>query len=45
VLDLIVCEVCGDVFLGGFKRPPEGKTNAFVLTADQPDLEKMPDGS
>jgi Lhr-like helicase len=23
VLDLIVCEVCGDVFLGGYKKTPE----------------------
>ncbi len=42
VLDLIVCEVCGDIFLGGYKAksvtgdPP-------ILTADQPDLENMPD--
>ncbi len=40
VLDFIVCEVCGDVFLGGYKRPI-GKN--FVVTADQPDLESMPD--
>ncbi|MFP4415577.1 MAG: DEAD/DEAH box helicase, partial [Coleofasciculus sp.] len=40
VLDFIVCEVCGDVFLGGYKHPV-GK--GFVLTADQPDLENMPD--
>lgn len=40
VLDLIVCEVCGDVFLGGYRS---GKDNAFIMTADQPDLENMPD--
>jgi DEAD/DEAH box helicase domain-containing protein len=44
VLDLIVCEVCGDVFLGGYRKTqPTGKGGAFVLTADQPDLENMPD--
>ncbi|MBD2413811.1 DEAD/DEAH box helicase [Nostoc calcicola FACHB-389] len=41
VLDLIVCEVCGDVFLGGYKRP-NGKGD-FILTSDRPDLENMPD--
>jgi hypothetical protein len=40
ILDLIVCEVCGDVFLGGYKRSV-GKS--FVVTADQPDLENIPD--
>ncbi|MBD2580162.1 DEAD/DEAH box helicase [Oscillatoria sp. FACHB-1406] len=45
VLDLIVCEVCGDAFLGGYKRQvetPKGET-LLILTADQPDLESMPD--
>lgn len=42
VLDLIVCEVCGDLFLGGYKAStPAG--NAYILTPDQPDLENMPD--
>lgn len=44
VLDLIVCEVCGDVFLGGYKA--KSKVNGqdtYILTADQPDLENMPD--
>lgn len=41
VLDLIVCEVCGDVFLGGFRGGQPGKLE--ILTTDQPDLEKMPD--
>jgi DEAD/DEAH box helicase domain-containing protein len=44
VLDLIVCEVCGDVFLGGYKSPQKlGTTPVDIVTADQPDLEKMPD--
>lgn len=45
VLDLIVCEVCGDVYVGGYKAPvlaPNG-ARGFILTADQPDLENMPD--
>ncbi|HEX6480351.1 MAG TPA: DEAD/DEAH box helicase [Ktedonobacteraceae bacterium] len=44
VLDLIVCEVCGDVFLGGYKA--KSKVNGqdtYILTADQPDLENVPD--
>ena len=41
VLDLIVCEVCGDVFLGGFRGGQSGKLE--ILTTDQPDLENMPD--
>ena len=40
VLDLVVCEVCGEVFLGGFRSPQQGFE---ILTADQPDLQKMPD--
>jgi len=42
VLDLIVCEVCGDVFLGGYKSPLRNG-GGHVLTADQPDLEGIPD--
>lgn len=40
VLDLIVCEVCGEVFLGGYKAHAPG---GYILTADQPDLERLPD--
>jgi Lhr-like helicase len=42
VLDLIVCEVCGEVFLGGHRPPPQ-PNRLEPLTADQPDLEHMPD--
>lgn len=41
VLDLIVCEVCGEVFLGGFRGGQLEKLE--ILTSDQPDLENMPD--
>ena len=41
VLDLIVCEVCGDIFLGGFRGGQTGKFE--LLTTDQPDLENIPD--
>lgn len=40
VLDLIVCEVCGEVFLGGYAYS-SGKS--VILTPDQPDLEGIPD--
>ena len=44
VLDLIVCEVCGDVFLGGYRaRTPVGQQVVEILTTDQPDLDNMPD--
>lgn len=43
VLDLIVCEVCGEVYLGGFKHfASNGTARATILTADEPDLEGMP---
>lgn len=42
VLDLIVCEVCGEVFLGGYK-PPDSPADSYILTPDQPDLKNMPD--
>ena len=40
VLDLIVCEQCGEVFLGGFRS--KGDHGTF-LTPDQPELEQIPD--
>ena len=47
VLDLIVCEVCGEALLGGFRKGPkqQGYPNdgAEILTADQPNLEDIPD--
>ena len=44
VLDLIVCEVCGEVYLGGYKHiARNGSASATILTADEPDLEGMPE--
>ncbi len=40
VLDLLVCSVCGEVFLGGYRT--QGGDLAY-LTSDMPDIEKMPD--
>jgi DEAD/DEAH box helicase domain-containing protein len=45
VLDLLVCSVCGEAFLGGYRSPIsiEGVTME-LLTADVPDIESLPDG-
>lgn len=44
VLDLLVCEVCGDVFLGGYKATRQIRDkNIEILTPDQPNLEGIPD--
>lgn len=45
VLDLIVCEVCGEVYLGGYKHiySPRRGTKMTFLTADEPDLEGVPE--
>jgi len=46
VLDLLLCESCGDVFLGGFSKAIQRENNKQlkeVLTPDQPDLEGIPD--
>ncbi|MHC5722695.1 MAG: DEAD/DEAH box helicase, partial [Nostoc sp.] len=44
VLDLIVCEVCGDVFLGGYKSTRKlSNLTVDILTPDQPNLEGIPD--
>lgn len=44
VLEVVVCEVCGDVLLGGHRRKTQvnGADRDF-LTADEPDLEGLPD--
>jgi len=42
VLDLLVCSVCGEVFLGGYRTNGEANGMEF-LTADMPDIERMPD--
>lgn len=43
VLELVVCEVCGDIFLGGYRARSTTRTGVETLTADHPDLEAMPD--
>ena len=44
VLDLLVCSVCGEVFLGGY-RTHGGVNGMEFLTSDMPDIEKLPDSA
>ena len=43
VLDFIVCEVCGDIFLGGHKTLLRNIPGAYILTADDANLDAMPE--
>ncbi|MBN9494919.1 DEAD/DEAH box helicase, partial [bacterium] len=45
VLDLHLCEVCGDVLLGGYRVETDLPQRPEFLVADQPDLEKAPERS
>lgn len=42
VLELLYCEPCGEVFLGGYRRSTDNP-NQWTLTPDFPDLEQVPD--
>jgi len=41
VLELLYCNSCGEVFLGGYRR--EGQPGSWFLSADHPDLEASPE--
>ena len=43
VLEMLYCEPCGDIFLGGFRR--ELQQNVWALVPDDPNLENAPDHS
>lgn len=43
VLELLYCEPCGDVFLGGYRR--ELQNNVWSLVPDDPNIEQAPDHS
>ena len=43
VLELLYCEPCGDVFLGGYRRVLQ--PNAWSVVPDDPNIEKAPDHS
>ena len=43
VLDLLVCEVCGDILLGGYRGRADVEGQSIeILTADLPNLADMP---
>lgn len=42
VLELLYCEACGDVLLGGYRRQGPGP-NEWYLSPDHPNLESSPD--
>ena len=45
VMDLRICEVCGEVFLGGHKHEfSEDSKIKWVMASDETDLDKVPDG-
>ena len=43
VLELLNCQLCGEVFLGGYKEEDKNTPNAWFLSPDYPQLEKLPD--
>ncbi|MCA1542021.1 DEAD/DEAH box helicase [Bradyrhizobium sp. NBAIM32] len=43
VLEMLYCEPCGDVFLGGYRK--EIRPNVWSLVPDDPNIEKAPDHS
>jgi DEAD/DEAH box helicase domain-containing protein len=43
VLELLVCESCGEVFLGGYRRSDPQNPGVYFLSADHPDLEASPE--
>ena len=42
VLELLYCQPCGEVFLGGFSKDA-GSPNSWFLSPDYPHLERVPD--
>jgi DEAD/DEAH box helicase domain-containing protein len=42
IVELLYCEACGEVFLGGYRRPG-ANPNEWYLSPDHPDLEASPD--
>jgi ATP-dependent helicase YprA (DUF1998 family) len=43
VLELLYCQTCGDVFLGGFHTPTQQPRDRVVLTTDPPDVDQAPE--
>lgn len=45
VLELLYCQPCGEIFIGGFKKTREEESNVFYLSPDYPHLDQIPDRS
>lgn len=45
VLELLYCQPCGEVLLGGFHKLDPDSPNAWFLSPDYPDLDRVPDRS
>jgi len=45
VLELLYCQPCGEVFLGGYKKLDDNSPNAWFLSPDFPNLNQVPDRS
>lgn len=45
VLELLYCQPCGEVFLGGYWKKDVNTNNAWYLSPDYPNLERVPDKS
>jgi len=43
VLELLYCQPCGEVFIGGFKKSDPNTANAWYLSPDFPELDRVPD--
>lgn len=43
VLELLYCQTCGDLFLGGYRSPTDRHSTEQYLVSTLTDLEKMPD--
>lgn len=43
VLELLYCQTCGDLFLGGYRSPTDPRSPEQYLVSTLTDLEKMPD--
>jgi DEAD/DEAH box helicase domain-containing protein len=45
VLELLYCQPCGEVLIGGFHKPDPDLPNAWFLSPDYPNLDRVPDRS
>jgi DEAD/DEAH box helicase domain-containing protein len=45
VLELLYCQPCGETFIGGYKKDDPDVPNAWYLSPDYPNLERVPDRS